>query len=89
MELITKTECKCVVLARLDEDGALSCRVTGHTDYSPGCATSAELIPPLEMQEAVKAAMTNMLEWAATRMAAPISDAVHTSRTVAQAHQEI
>lgn len=89
MELTLKVDCKCAVIARLDENGVLSCRITGHAEYAKGAMTSVDMEPPVEVLEQIKAGMQKALDYAKDKMALPIGDAIHVSRTVAKTFNEI
>lgn len=92
MELTQKINCRTRVVATLQENGDLSVKAFAEAEYAKGCTTTAEVsggdISPAE-QEAVTAALGQVLKSATGALGSRIGRSIHKSAEVAAALGEI
>lgn len=91
MKVKTEIECTCTARATLSEDGGLSVRVSASAVYDPetGATTSVDIDVPEAEIKAIGAALAKAIKACEALLPAKITDAIATSRKVAQTLGEI
>lgn len=91
MKITNEIDCRCTVRATFSEEAGLTVRVSAAAlyDQDTGASTSVDIDVPEAEKKVIEAALARALKACEQQVPAKITDAIATSRKVAQTLKEI